>query len=113
MEPTRTPLDSVVNLVSGISSDSSGTLGGMWAGRSGPMQRADEIVYCVVLADVGLAAALVKSAEWVRVITGGSCRSGNSFSENFCAGSDGEVCVWAAAKDLLSVLVLFSGRREE
>ena len=112
MEPTRTPLDRVVNFVSGISSDSSGTLGGMWAGRSGPMQRVDEIVYCVVFADVGLA-ALVKSAELFRVITGGSCRSGNSFSENFCAGSDGEVCAGTAAKDLLGVQILFSGRREE
>ena len=81
MDPTRTPLESVVIFVSGISSDERGTFGGMCEGRVGPMERDGDMVYCCDGSSSVLILWGTSEAE-VRVITGGSFLSGNSFSEN-------------------------------
>ena len=94
MEPTRTPLGRVVIFVSGISSESSGTFGGMCEGRVGPMEREDDIVYFGGEVDSGL--ELIPAVLLLRVIKGGSFLSGNSFSDQVCFTVSGDVWAWAA-----------------
>lgn len=98
MDPTRIPFDRVVMRVTGDSSMEEGTLGGTCDGRSGPMRRLDDIAYLVGGGALSLLAPPLApddkaSAAFVRVMTGGSCRSGNSFSEYFWGDGD----VWTAA----------------
>lgn len=88
MEPTRTPLGRVVTSRSGTRSDSGGTLGGTRDGRSGPMRRLGEMAHGLCEDDDDdddepLALAAMTSEALVRVINGGSCRSGNSFEVYF------------------------------
>ena len=105
MDPTRIPFDRVVMRVTGDSSMEEGTLGGTCDGRSGPMRRLDDIAYLVgggralSLLAPPLAPDDKASAAFVRVMTGGSCRSGNSFSEYFWGDDDAWTAAagWAAA----------------